>query len=85
LSVEVLVLDHVRWDGAERAISLMRGAYEGRGDRRKPIEVRPLLNGRYLVLDGNATLTVATAAGWSQAPCLIVVGGGEPGPVGRGE
>ncbi len=70
LDVGNLVQHHVRWDGVERAIGLMRDAYEGRTKRRAPLTVRALEGGRYCVLDGNSTLTVAIAAGWSVVPCL---------------
>lgn len=72
LSVDALVQSHVRWDGAERAIDLMRQAYAGANDRRVPLAVRPFDDARFLVIDGNSTLTVAVAAGWAQVPCELV-------------
>ncbi|MFH0998673.1 MAG: hypothetical protein V1844_24750 [Pseudomonadota bacterium] len=40
----------------KRAHQLMRNAKEGKGEKRKPIEVMMLENGKYRVIDGNSTL-----------------------------
>jgi hypothetical protein len=40
----------------KRARQLMCDAKEGKGDRRKPIEVMKMESGRYRVIDGNSTL-----------------------------
>lgn len=70
-AVETLVQGHVRWDGVERAVGYMRQAHDGEIDRRPPLTVTTLEDGRYLVVDGNSTLTVAIAAGWAAVACLL--------------
>jgi hypothetical protein len=40
----------------KRALQLMRAAKEGKGKKRKPIEVMKMENGYYRVVDGNTTL-----------------------------
>jgi hypothetical protein len=40
----------------KRAQQLMRDAKEGKGEKRKPLEVMKMENGRYRVIDGNSTL-----------------------------
>jgi hypothetical protein len=71
IPLTALVRSRARPDGINRAIELMAAAYRGAHDRRVPIRVRPIADGRYLVVDGNSTVTVAAAAGWPDIPCLI--------------
>ena len=40
----------------KRAHQLMMDAKEGKGEKRKPIEVMKMESGRYRVIDGNSTL-----------------------------
>jgi DNA-directed RNA polymerase subunit K/omega len=40
----------------KRAHQLMMNAKEGKGEKRKPIEVMRMENGKYRVIDGNSTL-----------------------------
>ena len=40
----------------KRAHQLMRNATERKGEKRKPIEVMIMENGKYRVIDGNSTL-----------------------------
>jgi hypothetical protein len=62
------------------AIKVVAAAYAGRHERRKPILVEPLEAGRYLVLDGNSTVSVAIAAGWPTIPCLVQCDGAKKQP-----
>lgn len=70
-AVETLVQDHVRWDAAERAVGYMQQAFDGQIARRSPLTVAALDNERYLVEDGNSTLTAAIAAGWVAVACQL--------------
>jgi len=76
LPVLSLILSRVRPDGISRAVKLMACTYDGLHPRRKPIDIRYLDDTGHLVIDGNSTVAVATAAGWPTVPCLIAV----PGP-----
>ena len=40
----------------KRARQLMQDAKSGKGEKRKPIEVMKMENGKYRVIDGNSTL-----------------------------
>jgi hypothetical protein len=71
LPVANLLQKRARPEGIANAVKLMAAAYAGYQPRRKPIDVQPLEDGRYLVLDGNSTVSVAVAAGWPVIPCLI--------------
>lgn len=60
-SVEVPLTDIVARETpnperVKRAQQLMRDAKEGKGEKRKPLEVMKMENGRYRVIDGNSTL-----------------------------
>jgi hypothetical protein len=50
----------------------MAEAAAGKRPRRPPITVRPLPDGTFDVVDGNATLGVAVAEGWPDLPVVIV-------------
>jgi hypothetical protein len=71
LPVTSLVQSRARHDGIAKAVKYMGAAYRGEKSRRKPIDVERLDRDRYLVLDGNSTVTVAVAAGWPTLPCRI--------------
>lgn len=60
-SVEVPLVDIVARETPDpervkRAHQLMLDAKAGKGEKRKPIEVMKMENGRYGVIDGNSTL-----------------------------
>jgi hypothetical protein len=71
LPILALLQTRSRADGIQRAVKLLRRAYEGTQARREPISVERWRDGRYLVRDGNSTTAVARAAGWALIPCLI--------------
>ncbi|HEY3945621.1 MAG TPA: ParB/Srx family N-terminal domain-containing protein [Solirubrobacteraceae bacterium] len=54
-----------------KAAALMRAAADGTVPRRRPITVRPLPGGKYLIVDGNATYGAALRAGWSSIPATV--------------
>lgn len=64
LPLDSLVLSHVRPDGVANAVRYMRQAATGEIPVRAPISARPLEDGRFEVVDGNSTATVAILAGW---------------------
>jgi hypothetical protein len=66
-----LVMTRARAKGVANAGRLMLAAYEGRQERRAPVSVQPLPDGRFLVLDGNSTTLTALASGWTDIPCSI--------------
>jgi hypothetical protein len=72
LPVDSLIQSRARPSGIANAVKFMRAAYDGEKSRRAPIDVRELGEGRYLVLDGNSTATIAAAAGWPALPCRII-------------
>lgn len=59
-----------RPDGIQRAAVNMRKAYDGQGEKRKPISVQKNDDGTYTVLDGNSTTAVATRAKWKSLPAV---------------
>jgi len=71
LAVGSLVNIRARPNGILNANNLMMAAYHDDGDRREPISVRLLGDGRWLVLDGNSTTINALFSGWSIVPCRI--------------
>lgn len=71
LPLAVLVRSRARPEGIENARRYMVEAYEGTRGKRAPIAVQPLEDGRFLVTDGNSTLTVAILAGWPDVPCRV--------------
>jgi hypothetical protein len=72
IPVEKLVQTRARPEGIAHAVELMAKAYQGEGGKRGPIHVQKLDDGNYLVLDGNSTTTIATAAGWEHLPALVI-------------
>ncbi len=72
LPLSRLIQTRARPEGIGNAVKLMAAAYAGRQIRRAPIDVQPLDAESYLVLDGNSTVTIATAAGWPLIPCRVV-------------
>lgn len=54
------------------AMSYAKAAADGKMDKRKPISVRDNGDGTFSVLDGNATLGMAQAAGWAQLPVTVL-------------
>jgi hypothetical protein len=57
--------------GAANGAKRMAASAAGEIGRRAPITVRPLPDGKYLVLDGNGTLTAATNYGWRAMPVKL--------------
>lgn len=53
------------------AAGFMAKAYNGEADKRDPITVTKMPDGRYHVEDGNATAKAAIGAGWSHIPVRI--------------
>jgi hypothetical protein len=69
--IAALVLTRFRPDGAASAVNIMRQAFAGAHPRREPISIAPWTLGRYLVLDGNSTVTIATAAAWPAISAVL--------------
>lgn len=65
IALDQLVQSRVRPDGVAAAARYMKAAGEGAIARRAPVSIQLLADGRYLVLDGNSTVTIARAAGWA--------------------
>jgi hypothetical protein len=57
--------------GAANGAKRMAASAAGEIGRRAPITVRPLPDGKFLVLDGNGTLTAATNYGWRHMPVKL--------------
>ncbi len=72
LPLSALLQTRARPLGIENAIDLMRHAYQGKHARREPISVEKRKKDLYLVRDGNSTVTIAKAAGWSMIPCILI-------------
>jgi hypothetical protein len=70
--IAALVLTRFRSDGATSAVHIMRQAFAGAHPRREPISIAPWTLGRYLVLDGNSTVAIATAAAWPAISAIFV-------------
>lgn len=72
LRVSSLVPTRARGSGIENAARYMRMAYDGEMERRKPISVASLGDGRYSVCDGNSTFANAVKAGWTRIAAVVV-------------
>ena len=72
LSLDRLVPTRRRPEGVRNAVELMASAARGEIPRRAPIQVRPVDDGRYEIIDGNSTFAVAVLARWTALPCLVV-------------
>jgi hypothetical protein len=72
LPISMLIQTRARLSGIEKAVALMALAYDGMHALREPISVIHGEGGKYRVLDGNSTVTVARAAGWHTIPCKVV-------------
>lgn len=68
IPVASLVWSRLRQDSVAAAVSIMRRCAQAAHERRMPISVQELDDGRYLVLDGNSTAAVCFAAGWGAMP-----------------
>jgi hypothetical protein len=67
-----LVWTHFSPFSAKNAINRLQEAYDGHRQRRAPIEIAPIPDSkRFLVLDGNATASVAAAASWPTIPARL--------------
>jgi hypothetical protein len=71
VAIGALILTRARMDGIANAVVLMELAFQGKHPRRAPIEIARWTSGRYLVIDGNSTVTIAASAGWPDIPCII--------------
>lgn len=71
VDIETLVLTRARPEGIAGAILKMAEAARGERERRAPIALRARADGRYVVVDGNSTVIIARAAGWSVLPAII--------------
>jgi hypothetical protein len=69
--ISQLVFSRARPDGVANANTLMREAAAGHRDRRAPIRVRSLKDGRWLVIDGNSTAINALFSDWPDIPAEI--------------
>jgi hypothetical protein len=76
--VEKLHQTRARPEGIGNAVQRMAAAYRGEYGKRGPIHVQEQDDGSFLVLDGNSTTTIATAAGWKHIPALVVPKGANP-------
>ncbi len=66
--VSSLTTIRARETGIANAKIHMERAYQGLGQRRKPISLQDNGNGTYTVLDGNSTVANARASGWEMIP-----------------
>src|SRR5215472_2998821 len=57
--------------GATNGAKRMAASARGELGKRAPITVRPLENGKFLVLDGNGTMTAASNYGWKNLPVKL--------------
>jgi hypothetical protein len=69
--ISQLVFRRARPEGVANANALMREAAAGQVDRRAPIRVRSLKDGRWLVIDGNSTGINALFSDWPDIPAEI--------------
>lgn len=69
--VHALQTIRARPTGIENAAIHMARAYNGEGQKRKPISVKQNPNGTYTVLDGNSTTAIARAHGWKVLPVVV--------------
>jgi hypothetical protein len=58
--------------GGENAAKRMAAAANGELGKRGPITVTPLGDGKYLVIDGNATMSSVARYGWRSLPAHVV-------------
>lgn len=58
--------------GVTNASKLMGLAYYGELDRRKPISLKKLENGKYEAVDGNSTFAIAYLSGWKHIYGIVV-------------
>ena len=79
VSISTLVWSRLRLPAVSSAVSLMRRCAEGRQERRAPISVHGMDDGRLLVLDGNSTAAVCLAAGWKTIPAQRIAPEPSPG------
>jgi hypothetical protein len=61
-------------DSTQEARRRMRQAAARERDKRPPLDVRSIGNGRYWIIDGHATFAVAQESGWSRVPVRVVPG-----------
>lgn len=71
--VQVGDLENIRArpTGIENAKKYMWMAYNGEGDRRKPLSLKDEGGGKYSIQDGNSTFNVARASGWRVLPGVV--------------
>ena len=72
VDVKDLVTIRARPKGIQNAEKYMKMAYDGEGDKRKPISVSKLPNGKWKVEDGNSTTAIALKHKWKQMPVVEV-------------
>jgi len=73
IPVSKLLAARARPEGIANAAAHMQNAFEGKGEKRKPISLRANGDGTFTVLDGNSTTAMARAADWKH-----IVGRVEP-------
>ncbi len=78
--VSTLRFAHVRPIGIEHAAERMALARKG-GEKRLPISVSHNPDGSFTVEDGNSTVAIARANGWTSIPAIVVPGRGTSGSV----
>jgi hypothetical protein len=61
-------------DSTQEARRRMRQAAARERDKRPPLDVRSIGNGKYWIVDGHATFAVAQESGWSRVPVRVVSG-----------
>lgn len=64
IELSSLIPTRARIEGIENAERLMRMAYDGKQDKRKPITIYKSRNKKYRIADGNSTFAVAKKQGW---------------------
>jgi ppGpp synthetase/RelA/SpoT-type nucleotidyltranferase len=72
LPIKMLTPTRARIGGIYRANGFMQQAFEGKTDRRQPLEVCRNDDGTYDIQDGNSTFANAEFSGWQDLPCLVV-------------
>jgi ppGpp synthetase/RelA/SpoT-type nucleotidyltranferase len=63
-----------RPEGIANAAKYMAMAYNGEGDKRKPLSVKKNQDGTYTVLDGNSTTAIAKSQRWKMIPVTVEEG-----------
>lgn len=69
LPLDQLISTRLREKGVRNAFRLMEKAARGETPKRAPLTVASRTDGKWDIVDGNSTVAVARASGWSSIPC----------------